>query len=220
MRIFLKTNLFIEIIKQYITIIKNLTLIINIAVSFKIQKQSLNLKKHNNLILFVDSNFEVKGLEDSLLSKNLSLINKMIGLNKKKIKNFFSFDLSLNLKIIIVKVNLKGKNFENIEKLGAKFFEYVKSNSFYETAILNQNIKFFSRKDLSFFDKFIFGIFIKSYQFDVYKTSLEKKLFKLSIQKNFNYNFYLKHNKFISLVEVISFTKNLVSEPRNMLHPD
>jgi leucyl aminopeptidase len=189
-------------------------------VSFKIQKQSLNLKKHNNLILFVDSNFEVKGLEDSLLSKNLSLINKMIGLNKKKIKNFFSFDLSLNLKIIIVKVNLKGKNFENIEKLGAKFFEYVKSNSFYETATLNQNIKFFSRKDLSFFDKFIFGIFIKSYQFDVYKTSLEKKLFKLSIQKNFNYNFYLKHNKFRSLVEGISLTKNLVSEPGNILHPD
>jgi len=87
-------------------------------VSFKIQKQSLNLKKHNNLILFVDSNFEVKGLEDSLLSKNLSLINKMIGLNKKKIKNFFSFDLSLNLKIIIVKVNLKVRILKILRNLG------------------------------------------------------------------------------------------------------
>src|SRR5210317_1996040 len=187
---------------------------------FKIQKRSLNLKKQNNLILFVDSELKVKGLENSLLDKNLYLINKTISLNKNKIKDFFSFDLNTNLKITLIKIDSKSKNFKNSEKIGAKFFEYIKSNSLYETSILSQNIKLFSKIDDNFFDKFIFGISIKSYQFDIYKTKKDKKSLILNIDGNFKYNFHSERNEYWSLVEGIKLTKNLVSEPGNILHPD
>jgi leucyl aminopeptidase len=187
---------------------------------FKIQKRSLNLKKQNNLILFVDSDLKVKGLENSLLDKNLYLINKTISLNKNKIKDFFSFDLNTNLKITLIKIDSKSKNFKNSEKIGAKFFEYIKSNSLYETSILSQNIKLFSKIDDNFFDKFIFGISIKSYQFDIYKTKKDKKSLILNIDGNFKYNFHSERNEYWALVEGIKLTKNLVSEPGNILHPD
>jgi leucyl aminopeptidase len=187
---------------------------------FKIQKRSLNLKKQNNLILFVDSELKVKGLENSLLDKNLYLINKTISLNKNKIKDFFSFDLNTNLKITLIKIDSKSKNFKNSEKIGAKFFEYIKSNSLYETSILSQNIKLFSKIDDNFFDKFIFGISIKSYQFDIYKTKKDKKSLILNIDGNFKYNFHSERNEYWALVEGIKLTKNLVSEPGNILHPD
>ena len=188
-------------------------------IKFRILKKKLSPKKLNNLVLFVNSNLEIKGLNNSLINKNSSSINKTINLNKKNIKHFFSFDLNPHLKIILVKINLKNQYFENIEKLGAKFYEFTKSNSIYEATIFDQNIKSFCETDQNFFDKFISGIFIKSYQFDIYKTKQEKS-FTLNIDGNLKFNYNSKYNKFRALVDGISLTKDLVSEPGNILHPD
>ena len=59
--------------------------------SIKIQNKSLNLKKQNNIVLFVNSNYELKELNNSPISRYTVSIKEMLNLNKKKIKDFFSF---------------------------------------------------------------------------------------------------------------------------------
>ena len=187
---------------------------------FKIQNRKLTLNKRNNLILFQDNSLNIKGLENTPIKKELSSLNKMIESNKDRIKDFYSFDLNPKLKIFIVKIDTKDKNFSKIEKIGAKFFQYAKSNSTYEFSLIDNNIKSFSNVDRNLFDKFVSGIFIRSYDFDIYKTKKQEELFVLNIHGKLKYSFNSKHNKFKALVDGINLTKDLVSEPGNVLHPD
>ena len=187
---------------------------------FKIQNRKLTLNKRNNLILFQDNSLNIKGLENTPIKEKLSSLNKMIESNKDRIKDFYSFDLNPKLKIFIVKIDTKDKNFSKIEKIGAKFFQYAKSNSTYEFSLIDDNIKSFSNVDRNLFDKFVSGIFIRSYYFDIYKTKKQEKLFVLNIHGELKYYFNSKHNKFKALVDGINLTKDLVSEPGNVLHPD
>ena len=65
------------------------------------------------------------------------------------------------------------------------------------------------------------GIKLKSYIFNKYKTKkdndklLDIEFYAKNNQINFNQN-----KRFTSLIEGSNFTKDLVSEPGNILHPD
>jgi leucyl aminopeptidase len=185
----------------------------------KIQNRKIDLKKQNNVVLFVNSDLDLKILDFGPINKYQNLIKENLDLNKKNIKTFFSFNISPTLKIIIIKINdIKLSNVN--EKLGAKFFKYIKQNIIFDISFLGSNIKNFTNLHENFFDQFIFGISIKSYQFNIYKTKKDFKKYQINIHGNLKLNFQKKNNKYSSLLEGLNFTKDLVSEPGNVLHPD
>ena len=186
----------------------------------KIQSEKLNFKTQNAILLFSDAKFNIKGLNSGPIENYKSSITKTISLNKNHIKDIFNFDVSPLLKIIIIKIDNNIQLADDCEKLGAKFFNYIKSNSIYRTSLIYSNASFFIQRKQNFIDEFISGVLIKSYDFEKYKTKKNIDQFFINLSGNFNKNILKKNNKFQSLVEGINFTKDLVSEPGNILHPD
>ena len=120
--------------------------------TIKILNQRLNLSTNNNVVLFSDADSNIKGLNSSIIRKYQSLIIKSIRLNKLNIKDFYSLDLNPNLRVTIVKISDDVKSSDYNEKLGAKFFKYINSNSIYKSSLLESNAKFFIQKKSSFID--------------------------------------------------------------------
>jgi leucyl aminopeptidase len=185
----------------------------------KIQNKKIDLKKQNNVVLFVNPNFDLKIEDFGPIKKYQNLIKQNVDLNKKKIKTFYSFNIIPFLKITIIKSN-DVKLSKNNEKLGAQFFKYIKHNIDSDFFFLEDNLRRFININKNFFDQFIFGASIKSYEFKIYKTKNDSKKYHLNIHGNLKLNFQKKDNKYNSLVEGLNFTKDLVSEPGNVLHPD
>jgi leucyl aminopeptidase len=188
--------------------------------TIKILNKKLNLNGYNNVILFSDSNLNIKGLNTGPFKKFKAIIEKSTSLNKSNIKDFHSLDLSSSLKIIIIKINEDISLSKNNEKLGAKFYEYINSNSIYKSSLIDSNISFFLQKNSGFIDEFISGIFIKSYNFEKYKTKKNLKSFFINLSGKIKINFFKKNNRLKSIIDGLNLTKDLVSEPGNILHPD
>src|SRR6056300_131715 len=111
--------------------------------SIKIQNKKIDLKKQNNVALFVNSNLDLKILDFGPIKKYQTLIKENLDLHKKNIKTIFSFNISSFLKITIIKINdLKLPN--DNEKLGSKFFKYISDNIISDTHFLDCNIKNFT----------------------------------------------------------------------------
>ena len=64
------------------------------------------------------------------------------------------------------------------------------------------------------------GIQIKSYEFNKYKTKKENSDININVCFRKKIPNKVKNNRFHSLLEGTNFTKDLVSEPGNILHPD
>jgi len=142
--------------------------------------------------------------------------------DKKNNEEINSFDISDKQKCFIVKV----KNREKIsapEEIGGSFFSYIKKFKDIETVELFIDSLDFNKVKLnSFFSEFVFGINLKSYTFNKYKT-LNKKDFdkkisfkiitsnKKEIENSYNYYNCVKEGVFL--------TRDLVSEPPNILTP-
>jgi len=188
--------------------------------TIKILNKKLNLNGYNNVILFSDSNLNIKGLNTGSFKKFKTIIEKSTSLNKSNIKDFHSLDLSSSLKVIIIKIKEDISISKNNEKLGAKFYEYINSNSIYKSSLIDSNISFFIQKNSSFIDEFISGIFIKSYNFEKYKTKKNLKSFFINLNGKIKINFFKKNNRLKSIIDGLNLTKDLVSEPGNILHPD
>ena len=186
----------------------------------KIQNKRLNLNKHNNIVLFTNSNLDMKGLSNSPIKQFVGSIKKSIHLNKNNIKDFYSFDLAHQIKIVIVKITKDENLFNYNEKLGANFLDFVKSNSLYENLFIDTNLKHYSQSNNNFFNEFLSGLLIKSYDFDKYKSKKNKNILQINIHGDFRLNILKKNDKLKSLVDGINLTKDLVSEPGNILHPD
>ena len=114
-------------------------------------KKNLNENKIKNYILFSDENFRIKGLEKLLLKKYSSVINKSIINNIIKDKNFLLFNINPNQKIILIKIKNNQFSIEN-EKIGAEFYDFVKSNSIFSSTFIDNNIKDFTNKNKNFLD--------------------------------------------------------------------
>jgi leucyl aminopeptidase len=186
----------------------------------KIRNKKLNLNKQNSIVLFVNSNLDLKGLNNSPLNRFSDIVKKTINQNKKKIKDFFYFDINTQIKVIIVKITQDNKLLNNNEKLGAKFFDFIKSNLFHENLFIDSNLKLYCQSNKNFFNEFISGVLIKSYDFDKYKTKKVNITIQINVHGNFEVNIFKKNNKLKSLIDGINLTKDLVSEPGNILYPD
>ena len=173
--------------------------------------------KLNNLsgaiIFFANEKFEIKNINKFLITSQKDLFKKNQKKNSKK-KNIFTFDLNHNQKIIIFSVKKKNNSFE---KNGAQIYEFLKKESIFNIHIFAETIESVNKSNS--LHELVHGMRLKSYSFDKYKSK------KNSITLNVNLiNQKLADkklvNRFNAIESGVNFTKDLVSEPGNILHPD
>ena len=182
-------------------------------------KKSISEAQIKNHVLFADENFKINGLSKLLLGKKKDQINTTINSNKSKKKEFIIFNHSPAQKVILIKIKKVQTSTEN-EKNGANFYNFIKSNLITDLTFTDNNINETQIKNKNFLDEFLHGMQLKSYEFNKYKTKKEISTINLNIIFKKKLLPKTKNNRFNSLVEGINFTKDLVSEPGNILHPD
>ena len=182
-----------------------------ISVSYK--NISSNTKLSNN-VFFVDEKFKFKNIKKYLSKQEYLFIEDLIK-GRDLSKKILVFDINSKKKIILISLK-NNTSSSDAENLGAKFYEIINNlnekNFIIETETIHIKLK-------NFIYNFLLGIQLKSYSFDKYKTKKDKKYLSLIVTgKNKLSNFELK--KINAIKEGIFFTRDLVSEPGNILHPD
>ena len=163
--------------------------------------------KNNEVILLKDKsikNKELIYLNKSLFSDKLFTEKKFLIKNKSE-KNYIFVNC------------LKSKTSLDFEKLGSEFYVFLKNNKI-EKSFIDFDSSSFTSVQL---EKFLHGAQLKSYEFNVYKTDKSKNITTFLCvvgQKSKKPN--LLRNKLNSLLEGVILTRDLVSEPGNVLHPD
>ena len=151
---------------------------------------------------------EFKGEIDDKTFNDILKFKKDKSLKDNKI---ISINQNLDQKIVLI-YDVKADDEMEYEKLGAKFFDFLKKNEINEIKIVTpRKIK------SNFFSSFIHGAELKSYEFDLYKSKKIKKSINFVIDKS-TFSFYSK--KLEAILKGVNFTRDLVSEPGNILHPD
>ena len=157
----------------------------------------------NELIFINNKNFKHKTLDQKeIIDNELFKEKKIIQRNQDKVNYIF-------INCIEQK---KPSDFENI---GSKLFDFLSNNkiknSFFNLSLLKvTNVQI---------ERILHGATLKSYSFEIYKT-------KKNIKKLINIYIVGKSKKTIlktkldALTEGVFLTRNLVSEPGNILHPD
>ena len=179
-------------------------------------KKNINNKDIKNYVLFCEKNYKINTIKKETTNAEFSYIAGLLKNNDLK-KNIYSFDISPKRKIILV--NIKDQsNSSDVEKLGAELYDFVKLNKIKNLVINSNSLNAKPEKD--FIGRFLHGLKLKSYEFAKYKSKKEKKVVNISIIGNKNKNTVQNQFKYKALEDSIFFTKDLVSEPGNILHPD
>jgi len=186
--------------------------------SLKIKYLNNQKKSSKNRAIFLTKDSKIsdfKGIFDVKINQ------KIIGFlkNSTKIKDnkISSLNLDFDQKLIIIFL-VKKNDFFQSEKIGAKFYDYSKTNEVDEITILGSN--FSSVRDKIKFESFLHGAELKSYEFNLYKSKKNNKIINFNILLKKNKHDQKTKNKLNALLDGVNFTKDLVSEPGNILHPD
>jgi len=175
--------------------------------------------------IFVNEQFHFKD-KKSILPKEVSKkINSYVGTlkDKKSEEEISSLDISSKQKCFIIKVKKQHEAFYPEER-GGIFYSYLKNfKNIKKIDIYIDSLDFEKEELVNFSSEFIFGFSLKSYTFNIYKT-LDKK----NSQKNIIYKIITSHKEKIekkhkyneAIKSGVFFTRDLVSEPGNILHPD
>ena len=150
-------------------------------------------------------------------SKILKLFNNNIFTNKLfNEKNFLIKNVN-NKNYIFVNC-LKAKTSLEYEKLGSNLYSYLKDNKI-ENLFINISSSVLTNIQ---FEKILHGAQLRSYDFSVYKTDKNKNLpISLNVySNNNNVKKNLLRQKLYSLLQGVFLSRDLVSEPGNILHPD
>ena len=184
--------------------------------SIQINYKSTGSKKSsNNLILFADEKFNINPLKNYISISEFSYIRELLRTSDLN-KNLLIFELNSKRKIVLVSIKKNLKNFE-IENLGAELYgriNYGKNSEYFlnsDTALCKYE---------NFIGYLLHGLKLKSYEFNKYKTKKETRFIKVSVLGKKNKISVYSQLKFKALEEGTFFTRDLVSEPGNILHPD
>ena len=169
----------------------------------------------SNLVLFSDDKFNLNGLKKFLSNSEYSYIQDLLKTNDLK-KNLLIFELNSKKKIVLIslKKNLKTSDTEN---LGAEFFGRINYGKSTEYFINSDSI---AGENENLLGHFLYGLKLKSYEFNKYKTKKEKRLISINVLGNKNIPSARIQQKFKALEEGTFYARDLVSEPGNILHPD
>ncbi len=183
----------------------------NIEINFK--NRAFN-KLSGNLILFVDEKFNISGLKKLISKTEYSYILDLLKSEDLK-KNTLFFDISSKRKIILISFK---KNFNNsdAENLGGNCFDLLSKLKKVEYTVNSDSL---SNKLKHLVGYFLHGIKLKSYKFEKYKTKKDKRNILINVVGK-NIPNQKDQNKFKALEEGTFYTRDLVSEPGNVLHPD
>ena len=166
-----------------------------------------------SILLFADKNSEIKNINSLLNSSERNLLKKNLK-NQNKKKEIFSFDISHNQKIIIYSIK---NNKNSYEKNGAKLFEFFKKDNLNKVYIFGDTIEDPNINKCLL--EFVHGMKLKSYSFDKYLTKKNYEILNINILTRKKVDLNLIKN--LSAIEKgVNYTKDLVSEPGNILHPD
>jgi leucyl aminopeptidase len=184
--------------------------------TIQINYNKSNSKKNlSNLVLFVDQKFNIGPLKKHISTEEYNYILDLLKSNDLK-KTLISFDINSKKKIFLISVKKNLKESE-IESLGAKFHDclnYKKTNEYFiNSDTINSEFK-------NFLGNFLHGLKLKSYEFNIYKSKKYKKNISINVIGNKNKLSSQNQLKFKALEEGTFFTRDLVSEPGNVLHPD
>ena len=177
-----------------------------------------------SFVIFVSEKHEYSKNSNILPKKLVQKINDFLKIlkTKKQEDNLNSFDISLKQKCFIIKVKSKHEDYYPQES-GGTFFTYLKKfKNASDIIFYADSLSFDKEKLVKFFSEFIFGFNLKSYAFNKYKT-LEKE----KVNKKINFKIITSHKKKIenefkyyeAIKEGVFLTRNLVSEPPNILTP-
>ena len=184
--------------------------------TIKINFKNKNFKKtSSNLVLFVDEKLNLIPLKRYISSSDFSYIKDLLKTNDLK-KKLFLFELSSRKKFILVSVKKNIKNFE-IENLGAELFKKINTTKKSEYLINTDSV---IGKNKDFIGYFLHGLKLKSYEFKKYKSKKDTNLITINLIGSKNKPSAYITAKFKALEEGTFYTRNLVSEPGNILHPD
>ena len=176
----------------------------------------LNLKFVNKIPKdAVDS--EIIFLKDkNIKSKNLKSLNKYIFSSKLfSEENFLT--KNVNNKTYLFVNCTKSKTTLDYEKLGSSLYLYLKNNKI-ENSFIDTSVNDLTNINL---EKLLHGAQLKSYDFSIYKSDKNKNIItKLNVIEKSTKQKNLLRSKLNALLEGIIFTRDLVSEPGNILHPD
>ena len=169
------------------------------------------------IAVFADEKFQIKNIND-FFSKNETSSLEIILKNKKNTKeNIISFNINEKTTVILISLKKDLKSFD-VENLGAVFYNFIKKNLFKNLSIVTDSIK--SKPGKDFIGRFVHGIKLKSYEFNIYKSEKTKNIITINLIGKQS-SLSLKNKlKFKALEEGTFFTRDLVSEPGNILHPD
>ncbi len=183
----------------------------NIKINFK--NRAFN-KSSGNVVLFVDEKFNISGLKKLISQSEYSYILDLLKSEDLKKKILF-FDISSKKKIILISFK-KNFTYSDVENLGANCFDLFNKLKKAEYTVNSDSLSN-NKKDLVGY--FLHGIKLKSYKFEKYKTKKDKRSILINVVGK-NVPNKVNQNKFKALEEGTFYTRDLVSEPGNVLHPD
>ena len=171
-------------------------------------------KNSSNLVFFVDEKFNVSNLKKYVSNSEHSYISDLLK-NRDSKKKILDFDLNSKRKIILVSLKKDPKTFD-IENLGAKFYDQYQDLKQKEFQIVSDSILSNFKNLVGYF---LHGLKLKSYIFEKYKTKKNKKNISIFVTGK-NKPTSEDQKKFNAVEEGSFYTRDLVSEPGNVLHPD
>ena len=176
------------------------------------------------LTIFVDQKYDFQDSKGVLPKTLIQKINSFISLlkMKKRDEEIVSFDISDKQKCFIVKIKNKYESFFP-EECGGRFFSHVKKiKDLNKIDLYIDSIKFDKKKLVDFFSEFCLGFNLKSYTFDKYKTINKEKINKKIIYRIITSNkekLQKEYKRYDAIKEGVFLTRDLVSEPPNVLNP-
>ena len=168
-----------------------------------------------NLVLFVEEKFNINSLKKFISNTEYNYIFELLKTNDLK-QDILVFEINSKKSIFLVSVK-KDITASDIENLGAKFHKHInyeKKNDYFvhsDTIVV---------KAKNFLGHFLHGLKLKSYEFNLYKSKKKRRNVLVNVIGSNNNTSNSDQIKFKALEEGTFFTRDLVSEPGNVLHPD
>ncbi len=171
-----------------------------------------------NIGIFTSKDTKTTDFSGIFDKSTIKKVFKYLAATKKSEKSkIYCLNEDYDKKIFIIflsKINTSSE----AENLGAKFYDEIKKNQIKNISIVGSNSSVLKNKIK--LEEFIHGIQLKSYEFNLYKTKNKTNYINLNIIKSKNQINVKLRNRLNAILDGVNFTRDLVSEPGNVLHPD